>query len=72
MTTWLTLKELAGYSRLSPATLKRASARSFNRLPSHLIEGRRLFNRDEYDHWAMSLRTKTKTKTARTLAKLGL
>jgi hypothetical protein len=72
VTTWMTLKELSDYSRLSPATLKRATHRSFNRLPSHLIEGRRLFSRDEYDRWALGLRAKAETKTAQTLAKLGL
>lgn len=72
MVTWMTLKELSAYSRLSPSTLRRASMRSFNRLPSHLIESRRLFNRDEYDQWATSLRAKHQAKTAKTLAKLGL
>ena len=44
----------------------------FHRLPSHLIEGHQLFNRDEYDRWAMGLRGKTEAKTAKTLAKLGV
>lgn len=70
--TWMTVKELSDYSRLSPSTLRRATLRGFNRLPSHLVEGRRLFTREDYDHWVTSRRGKADAKTAKTLAKIGL
>lgn len=64
MITWLTLPELAAYSKLSTRTLKRAAARSSNRLPSHLVEGRRLFTQTEYDRWAMGRAEKIKKAVA--------
>ena len=72
MTEWLTLKELAAYSRLGQTTLKLATHRRDNRLPSHFIGGRRLYRRDEYDAWANRHRAKADATTARARAKLGL
>jgi hypothetical protein len=50
---WLTLGELAAHSRLSTRTLKRVIARDGSeRLPSYLIEGRRLVRAEDYEGWA--------------------
>lgn len=58
MKIWMTLPELAEHSRLGVRTLKRAIARREHRLPSHLIEGRRLVKLDEYEAWAIRRSTR--------------
>ena len=70
--TWMTLKELSAYSRLSVRQLQRAVARDFNRLPSHVVEGRRLVRQDDFDKWAVAGTVQREKHLAAILKRAGL
>jgi len=72
MVTWMTLKELSAYSRLSVRQLQRAVARDFNRLPSHVVEGRRLVRQQDFDAWATAAAAQRDKKLAAILKRAGL
>lgn len=72
MTTWMTLKELSEYSRLSLRQLQRAVARDFNRLPSHVVEGRRLVRQDDFDAWATGPARQHDKTLQKVLKRIGL
>jgi excisionase family DNA binding protein len=68
-TEWMTVDELAAYSKLSRRTLERAISQSFNYLPSYRVAGRRMVRRSEYDAWAMGMR-KPRRRKARVIGGL--
>jgi hypothetical protein len=70
--TWLTLKELSAYSRISERQLRRAVVRDFNRLPSHVVEGRRLVRQEDFDAWATAGAEQRDKKLAAILKRAGL
>jgi hypothetical protein len=60
---WMTLTELAAYSKLSHRQLQRAISQPFNALPSYFVAGRRMVRQGEYDAWAMgNLKTRKNTQ----------